>query len=186
MNARLTVTALLLLLVAAVVVVVNQQEYIPGKPSARDTGRDAFVEDMTLSIMNGEGQTVYRMTAGSMTHHAGTDLLELHNPRVNITRPDGSHWRITAARGEAAANGDRVWLPGTVDLQRAAEGRHGAMHIAASDVLIRPGEKLAETERKAVITTDSFRVEAVGLKADFKTNRVELLSRVRGRIDAAG
>ncbi len=183
---RLAITALLLCLFAGVVVVVNQQEYVPGDTSAGSDGPDAFVEDMTLSVMNEDGQAVYRLTAGSMSHHPGTDLLELHDPLVNITRPDGSQWQITAARGEAATSGERVWLPGAVDLRRTADNRHGAMHISASDVLVWPVEKVAETTRKAVIITDSFRIEAVGLKADLRNNRLELQSRVRGRINGAG
>ncbi|NNJ95031.1 MAG: LPS export ABC transporter periplasmic protein LptC [Halobacteria archaeon] len=183
---RLAVTALVLCLFAGVVAVVNQQEYVPGDTSADSDGPDAFAEDMTLSVMNEDGRAVYRLTAGSMSHHAGTDLLELHDPLVNITRPDGSRWLITAARGEAATSGERVWLPGAVDLRRMADNRHGAMHISASDVVVWPGEKVAETTRKAVIITDSFRVEAVGLKADFLNNRLELRSRVRGRINGAG
>jgi LPS export ABC transporter protein LptC len=186
LNTRLTITALVLLLIAGVVVVLNQQEYVPGDTAAVDDRPDTFVEDMTLSVMNGDGRAVYRLTAGSMSHYAGTDLLELRNPLVDITRPDGSQWQITAARGEAATSGEHVWLPGAVDLRRAADSRHGAMHIAASDVLVRPGEKVAETDRKAIISTDSFRVEAVGLKADFLNNRLELQSRVRGRINGAG
>jgi LPS export ABC transporter protein LptC len=186
MNTRLMATLLALLLVAALVVALNQQEYVPGATTAANDDRDAFIEDMSLSVMDSNGQAVYRMTAGTVTHYASTDTLELHNPRVNITRADGSHWQITAARGEAAVSGDRVWLPGVVDLRRSADSRQGAMHISASDVLVNPVGKLAETDSKTVIITDSFRLEAVGFKADFSNNRLELNSRVRGRMHGAG
>ncbi|MGB5260973.1 MAG: LPS export ABC transporter periplasmic protein LptC [Gammaproteobacteria bacterium] len=186
MNTRLTVTALTLLLVAVLVGVLNRQEYVPGATSRGGDDRDAFIEDMSLAVMDDSGQAVYRMTADTVTHLASTDLLELHNPLVNIIRPDGSRWQITAARGEAAVSGDRVWLPGVVDLRRSADSRQGAMHISARDVLVKPTGKLVETDGKAVITTDRFRVETIGFKADLNTNRLYLRSNVRGRINGAG
>ncbi len=185
MNARLTTTILVLVLLAGIVVVVNQQEYVPGDRAGGGGGRDAFVEDMRLSIMNPDGHPVYRLTATAMTHHAGTDVLRLQQPLVNISRPDGNHWQIKAARGEAAADGDRVWLPGQVELERTADSPRGAMHITASDVLLKPAEKLVETPGKALIITDRFRLEAIGLKADLENNRLELQTRVRGVIHGA-
>jgi lipopolysaccharide export system protein LptC len=38
----------------------------------------------------------------------------------------------------------------------------------------------------ARIQSDRFEVEATGLHADFRNNRLELKSRVRGRFDDAG
>ena len=110
----------------------------------------------------------------------------MHNPLVQIRRPDGSTWTITASRGEAADSGERVWLPGKVLLHRDASGSQGAMQITASDVLVNPRNKQAETDRKALIITDTIRVEAVGLKADFGANILELNSQVRGTINGAG
>ena len=185
MNSRLTITILVAVLLAGIVVLVNQQEYVPGSKTTGSGGRDAFVEDMRLSIMDSTGQPVYRLTAIGMTHQAGTDVLHLQQPRVNISRPNGNQWNIMAARGEAAANGERVWLPGRVELERTADSPRGAMQISASDVLLKPEEKLLETPRRVVITTDNFHLEAIGLDADLSKNRLELRTRVRGTIHGA-
>jgi len=185
-STRQALTILLLLLVAGGVILLNRPEYIPGNQATDSDGHDAFMEDMTLSVMDAAGQPVYEMTADSMTHRDDRKLLVMHNPLVHISRPDGSSWTISASRGEADDNGERVWLPGEVLLHRDASSSHGAMQIIASDVLVNPHEKQAETARKAVISTDTIRVEAVGLKADFEENRLELNSQVRGTINGAG
>lgn len=186
MSTRQVLSILLLLLLAGGVIMLNRPEYIPGNQATRDDGHDAFMEDMTLSVMDEAGQPVYEMTAASMTHHDDRSMLVMHNPLVHIRRPDGSTWTITASRGEAADSGERVWLPGEVRLHRDASGSHGAMQITASDVLVNPRNKQAETDRKALIITDTIRVEAVGLKADFGANILELNSQVRGTINGAG
>lgn len=186
MSTTQTITIVVLLLVAGLALFINQQDYVPGQSAVSDDGRDAFVEDMSLQIMDDSGQPLYRMTAGQMIHNAATGLLELDRPLVYITRPDGSEWHISAERGEAAADGKQVWLPGAVEIRRLADSRQGALQITSSDVLVKPDEKLAETSRDALVITDSYRVEAVGLKADFRNNRLELDSRVRGTINGPG
>ena len=60
------------------------------------------------------------------------------------------------------------------------------MNITTRDVLVKPETETAETDQAAVITSDQSVVETVGMHADFINNRVELRSRVRGRIDVAG
>lgn len=186
MSTRQALAILLLLLLAGGVIMLNRPEYIPGKQVTRGDRYDAFMEDMRLSVMDETGQPVYEMTAASMTHHDGRNMLVMHDPLVHIRRPDGSTWTITASRGEAADSGERVWLPGAVRLQRDASGAHGVMQITASDVLVEPHEKHAGTDRKALIITDTMRVEAVGFEADFENNRLELGSQVRGTINDAG
>ena len=186
MNTRQVLSILLLLLLAGGVILLNRPEYIPGSQVTRSEGHDAFMEDMTLSVMDAAGQPVYEMTADSMTHLDDRKMLVMHNPLVHISRPNGSSWTISASRGEAADNGERVWLPGEVLLHRDASSPHGAMRITSSDVLVKPHDKQVETTRKAFIITDTISVEAVGLKADFKENRLELNSQVRGTINGAG
>ncbi|MDX1697190.1 MAG: LPS export ABC transporter periplasmic protein LptC [Thiohalobacterales bacterium] len=186
MNAGQVITGLALLLLAGVIVVLNQQNYVPGQTGQRDTGVDAFVDGMVMDIMDENGVPVYRMTSVRMRHYDDTDLLELEQPVVHITRADGSKWELRAEHGEATSSGDRVWLRGSVALQREAGRQFGPMQITSRDVEVRPVEKIAETASAATIVTDNYRIEAVGLKADFTTNRLELHSRVRGTIDGAG
>jgi lipopolysaccharide export system protein LptC len=51
---------------------------------------------------------------------------------------------------------------------------------------IKPQSDTAETTAAAVIQFGVYRIEGVGMLANFRKNRLELRSRVRGRIDAGG
>jgi LPS export ABC transporter protein LptC len=52
-----------------------------------------------------------------------------------------------------------------------------------TDLLVKPDDEVAETENEATITSDEFLINAVGMKADFSKDTLELKSRVRGRYD---
>jgi lipopolysaccharide export system protein LptC len=58
--------------------------------------------------------------------------------------------------------------------------------VVTSDLEIKPQSDTAETTAAAVIQSGVYRIEGVGMLANFRKNRLELRSRVRGRIDAGG
>ena len=87
---------------------------------------------------------------------------------------------------ESTEAADIIWLLGTVDIRRLSGADRGPLHIVTSDLLVRPDDETAETDRETTITSDLFRVDAVGMKADFSKDTLELRSRVRGRYDGTG
>ena len=181
-----TVLVGLLLVAAAFAWLAKQQQSTPGLELVTPGGPDVFVDGMQLEIFGHDGQPAYRLTAAHMRHTSADDRLQLSNPAVRMTRTDGATWTVKAGEGEATAAGERVWLHGPVEINRQADPQHAALYIKAREVLVKPAEKLAETEYEARIETGGFQMETIGLEADFDTNRLELNSRVRGRIDVAG
>ena len=59
------------------------------------------------------------------------------------------------------------------------------LHIRTSDILVKPNEELAETDKAVTISSAQYRIDAVGLKADFGKKLLEFRSRVRGTVNAA-
>jgi len=147
------------------------------------TGPDAFVEDMDLKVMNEQGQLGYRVKARRMTHYPNGKRFMLESPDIKILQDNGDTWRIISERGETTEAADIVWFLGAVDIRRQRTATRGPVHIVTRDLEVRPEQELAETEQAAVITADRFRVEGIGIKADFRNNTMELRSSVRGRYD---
>jgi lipopolysaccharide export system protein LptC len=178
--------ALLLLIVIGTGWFLDKQgdSQLPASVSA--TGPDSFVEDIDLAVMNETGQLQYRVRAAHMSHFPNEDLLRLMRPDINIVHQNGAVWHIRSERGETTTAGDRLWLLGEVDIRRPASATKSAIHVITSDLLVRPEEELAETEKAATITGDRYVIRAVGLKADFRSSVLELLSRVRGTIEGTG
>ena len=181
-----TVIILVLALGAGAALLLDQQGYTPGLTRIKTDSHDAWIEDMTLRVLNIEGESVYRMTARHMVRYPDSDRVELTGPLVKVTRPDGTVWRVSAEHGETTTGGNQIWLRGAVNIERQSGNKRGVLHISTRDVLVKPAEKMAETEHEALIISAGYRLEAVGLKADFMANRLELRSRVRGRINGAG
>lgn len=154
--------------------------------SVSATGPDSFVENIDLAVMDEYGYLQYQVRAEHMTHFPNNDILKLDRPDINIVHTDGAVWHITAEHGETSTAGDRLWLLGMVDIHRPETATSSAIRVITSDLLVKPEEKLAETENAATITGNHYVINAIGLKANFRTNVLELLSRVRGTIEGTG
>lgn len=175
--------ALLLLVVIGTGWFLDKQSVNRLPASVSETGPDSFVKDIHLAVMDEQGQLKYRLRAGHMTHFPNEDRVRLTQPDIDVVHTDGAVWHILAERGEAATAGDRIWLLGPVDIRRPGTAADDAIHVITSDLLVKPEEELAVTEKAATITGKRFVINAVGMKAYFRTGALELLSRVRGTID---
>jgi lipopolysaccharide export system protein LptC len=178
--------ALLLLTVIGTGWFLDQQAVSQLPASVSATGPDSFVEDIDLAVMNEAGHLHYRVRAAHMSHFPNEDLLRLTRPDVNIIQANGTVWRIRSERGETTTAGDRIWLLGEVDIRRPESATQEAIHVTTSDLLVKPEEELAETEHAATITGKHYVINAIGLRADFGSSVLELLSRVRGTIEGTG
>mgnify|MGYP001828155200 CR=1 FL=1 len=178
--------ALLLLVVIGTGWFLDKQSAKRLPASVSETGPDSFVETIDLAVMDEQGQLKYRLKAEHMTHFPNEDRLRLTRPDIDVVHTDGAVWRIIAERGEAATAGDRIWLLGEVDIRRPGSAGNDAIHVVTRDLLVKPEEEMAETENAATITGNRYVINALGMKAYFRSGTLELLSRVKGRINGKG
>jgi lipopolysaccharide export system protein LptC len=153
-------------------------------PSPR--GPDLFVNGMDLKVIGEDGNVHYRVQASRLEHFPYDDHSDLTHPFVQDFSQQQAIWDAHSERGRVADQGDTVWLLGRAVITRPQQGDRPAVNVVTSDVLVKPREDTAETSAAAVITSGSYRIEGVGLLANFSENRLDLRSRVRGRIDAGG
>ena len=176
---------LLLLLVLTSGWFLFRQESSLQLEAASATGPDAFVKDMDLKVMNEQGQLAYRVKALLMSHYPNDERFTLEQPDIKILQDNGDIWRIKSEHGEATEAADIIWLLGAVDIKRLPTETSSQLHIVTTDLLVKPDDEVAETENEATITSDEFLINAVGMKADFSKDTLELRSRVRGHYDDA-
>ena len=164
----------------------DKQDSSQRPSSVSATGPDSFVTDIDIAVMDENGYLQYRVRAEHMTHFPNDDTLKLSSPDINIVHTSGAVWHITAERGETTTAGDRLWLLGEVDIRRPETATDSTIHVITSDLLVKPEDEQAETENAATITGDRYVINTIGLRADFRTGVLELLSRVRGTIEGNG
>jgi len=182
-------TALLLVLLLVVIGsgwFLYRQDDDQQQTTVSATGHDAFVSAMDLQVMDVNGRLQYHVKATSMLHYPHVTRIDLVQPVVHLTREDGTAWHITSERGQTTESGDRIWLLGEVDIQRPGTGKSGSLRIRTSDLLVQPDAEMAETDNAASITAERYRVDAKGLKADFRNRQLHLRSRVRSTLHGAG
>jgi lipopolysaccharide export system protein LptC len=157
-----------------------------GQPSASPGGPDLFVNDMDLKVIGEDGNVRYRVQASRLEHFPSDDHSELTDPFLQVFSQERAIWDAQSQRGRVADQGETVWLLGRVVINRPQDAAHRALNILTSDLLIKPRSDTAETAAAAVIQSGGYRIEGVGLLANFRESRLDLRSRVRGRVDAGG
>lgn len=182
---QLAITAVLVLLVIVSSWFSRQQDRLPLPLVAQQPGPDAFAENIHLDIMDETGRPLYSLRAADMEYYPEDDRLQLQHPLLDVTQANGSHWQVSAESGRTSASGEPVWLLGEVNIQRLATDSYNTLQIVTRDVLVQPGAASAETEHAASIIGNGYHLEAVGLSADLKNNRLKLHSRVRGQLNDA-
>lgn len=187
MNRRQTLTSACLLLGAVLSSWhLLHDGVIANRPDVSERGSDLYVENMDLQLVNESGKFQYRVQAERMDHFPYDDHAELVRPVMNVFRDDRATWLIESERGEVTAGFRTVRLLGKVEIRRLESPWARPLTIMTSDLLVTPKEKTATTQNSIVIESGRYRLESVGMHADLVNNRLELKSRVRGRIDAAG
>lgn len=163
-----------------------QQQGSPTLQTSSPTGHDSFVRNMNLRAMDETGKLKYHVQAELMSHFPGAERYDLEQPRFLFQQADGTTWHARSEQGQSTASGDRVWLLGDVDIRRPASALAGSLQIQTRDLLIKPDEEIAETDSKARITSERHQVTATGFRTDFRNDRIDLHSQVKGTIDGNG
>jgi lipopolysaccharide export system protein LptC len=152
-------------------------------PAAGKQGPDMFADQVEVTIMDESGRPAYRILADHLSHSPGTERFELTRPFIEVNRPRGDDWKIGSERGQMTDKGDRLWFLGEVNIHRQGDR---PLHIKTSDLLVQPDEELAETDNAVAVSSAQYKINAIGLKADFRKNLLEFRSRVRGTFNATG
>ena len=182
MSTRQTIIIILLFLVVASGWFLRNME--SGSPAATEQqrGPDMFAEQIDVTVMDDNGQPAYRITAERLQHSPDSESFDLTRPAITTKHPRGDNWNIASERGRMTEKGDLLWFSGEVNIHRRGSN---ALHIRTSEILVKPEEELAETDRAVTISAALYEIDAIGLKADFRNKLLELRSRVRGTIHAA-
>ncbi len=153
----------------------------PAGPPA-DAPPGYYLEDVTLLGTDDAGAVMFRIVAGRVEESGSERELELSDVRVQYRDSEAVAWLVEAER--ATAPSDRSWLNlrGNIRVTSAAEEPSRQVVIEADRLLLEPERYTATTDSPVILSFDGNRLEANGLSADLKDDRLELSS-VHGRFD---
>lgn len=183
MHNRWKTVIVLVILAAGSVWLLN---YLAGeKSTTTDALRhepDYFMENFTTLSMERDGTPKNKLYAEYMAHYPDDNTTELLKPLLEVFRPNELPVNIIADKGWVTADNEVILLSGNVKLWQDNEEGERKLEIVTSDVRILTDQEYAETDKPAILSTKKLIVNATGVRAYFKENRLELLHNVHGKI----
>lgn len=152
-------------------------------PPAGPHEPDYYLVDMVRHSMNKQGELENVLIADRVYHYPDDDSTELARPRMEIYNDTASPWQVTAERGTVKSDTELVLLHGRVEIWRLDDAGEREFEILTSELRVFPKVQYAETDNAATIKGPGSVTKTRGFRANFAHNRLELLQRVRSRIE---
>ena len=143
---------------------------------------DYYMENFITTTMEQDGSLKNKLYADYMAHYPDDDTTELDNPKLEVFRNDGAPVMIIADKGWVTSDNKVILLTGNVTLWRDNKNGGKKMEIVTTDVKVLTEQEYAETDQPATLVSDRTTINATGVRAYFKENRVELLNNVHTKI----
>ncbi len=164
----------------------EQVQPLPAKADeAKSDSPDYILDSFSAMTLNKEGAPRFVLDAQKMQHYPLDDSTHLEEPRLYSLYAENPPISISAKTGEVSKNGDEVFLHDDVKVVRGASAKQSEMVITTDYLHLVPDDDTADTDRAINLKDDHSAVDSVGMKLNYKTREITLLSHVRSRHDAA-
>lgn len=163
--------------------------FLPEKPEAgkADKYPTAFLTNTEIIQYNKQGSIDYQFNANRLEHFqqqpnrkSDKDYTEINQPYFILYEKDAPPWFVKAEYGHATTATDTLILQKNVHLWQTKKADEQDLELTTSKLILKPEDQYAETDKPVMIEAPGSTAHSVGMKADMKQGRIELLSRVRG------
>lgn len=141
-----------------------------------------IVEQIRAVRLNIAGVREYVLEAPRLWQLPGQGGIRIDQPILDWYQPDGQirEWRLRAEQGWIAPDYQILRLDGAVVMDRTADSGKPPVTVTTRDVSVHRTDRYAETAAPVRAVTPDGEFRAVGARAWFDQERLELLSEVRG------
>jgi lipopolysaccharide export system protein LptC len=180
---RRNVIALAALLCAAVasgILLVRSRDVREPPERAPALGIGYYAENATLSGTGDNGNLIYQVSAASIVQAPSDGSISLREVTVRYSPANDIPWSLTADTGRIPPGDKMIELSGNVVAETRETGSPAAT-IRTDYLEFDPVTSVAATDRRVVIEYDGSTLQATGMRAILRDERLELLSGVSGR-----
>jgi lipopolysaccharide export system protein LptC len=156
--------------------------YDPWWPSDRRPERhdpDYIMDRLSAVRMDERGLPQHRIEAERLVHYPDDLSTELDTVHLTSFAEPAEAWNLYAARARLWDDGSLLLMPGEVVIERRGGPNNRPLKLTTSDLRVVPNSQLAETDQRVLMVSGGDIIESVGMRANFKEDRLELLSKVR-------
>jgi len=145
-----------------------------------------FITSVETREYNAQGLLQYQLNTPLVTHFqvnpdapGEQDYTLFDTPRLRFQdNPDEAPWHLSAHLGRSSLNGKLLFLNQDVLIQQETASQ-GLIQIETTELLVKPAEQYAETDKAVKMRSAKGQVDAVGMTALMRDSRVQLQSDVR-------
>jgi lipopolysaccharide export system protein LptC len=140
------------------------------------------LDHFTLHALGQDGKLAFTMTAPHLARREGNDSLYVNAPKYSFVASDGSNWDGKSQYAWVSADNNVVKLIGKVDMRRPPTKTISEAEIHTADATVWTQDKRMASAAPSVIQDPGRILRGTGMKADFDTRTLELLSDVHGTL----
>ena len=138
--------------------------------------------NFTLHAFGQDGKLAFTMAAPHLARREGNDSLYVNAPQYHFVASDGSNWDGASQYAWISSDNNMVKLLGTVDMHRPPTSTISAAEIHTADATVWTQDKRLASAAPSVIQQPGSILRGTGMKANFDTRTLELLSDVHATL----
>ena len=145
-----------------------------------------YLTEVNLYEFNAQGNLQVQMNTPLVRHFqpdekaSPRDFTLFASPHIIFAgRNDRADWDISASEGRSEKDGNLFILSNNVVATQQSD-KQGLTTITTSELQVNSREQFAHTDKAVTMRTAKTQLNTVGLHADIQSDRIKLLSNVKG------
>jgi lipopolysaccharide export system protein LptC len=138
-----------------------------------------YLDSAELSGTDSNGEMLYQVWADHASQVTDDDSITMRKVRMVYTPNGPQAWNLVANTGRIPADSSVIELNGIV-VVKSGQTNIAATTILSQHLVLDPATRKAQTQESVVVNYNGQKVNATGLKADLKNNRLQLLADING------
>ena len=140
-----------------------------------------IVKDAKLYGTNAEGKFLYKIVVKKAQANNADRQIYLDQVFLDYDGDQDIDWRITSEKGQLLSNSNVLALSGNVTVE-SLSNENNLTTISTDYLEINPNTYTIATNRDVLIELDDNKIEAKGLTAQLKNNRLNFISNINANI----
>jgi LPS export ABC transporter protein LptC len=129
-----------------------------------------------------DGHPLYRLDAQRIEQPTPQGVIFVTAPKLDYQPETGSHWTMTAERGQLPQDARSAELAGSVQAVGKPNGSNDVMHIATDQLHLDMRAQLVTTTAKVRVEWGGNSLRGRGMTANIKDDRLQLGAEVHGAL----
>ena len=138
-----------------------------------------YLDSAELSGTDSNGEMLYQVWTDHATQITDDDSIAMRKIRMIYTPNGPQAWHLQADSGRIPADASVIELNGNV-VVKSEQTNIAATIILSQHLVLDPATRKAQTHESVVVKYNGQKINATGLKADLKNNRLQLLADING------